>query len=178
MIAGRPEGAVVCMHRGGEYEAGALFFYFSSFLLTFLVPVVLLFVPWWALLVQATACCTRNLRSYDLWLSVITLFLILFFEASRAPFELFNVQYALSNWKYGEFLPIGEFVELGESYKAVMKWAVYAPALLHPLLYFCFSADARHGLCILFRRLCSCCLTKSGADIEANSGTLNYRGGH
>jgi hypothetical protein len=59
---------------------------------------------------------------------------------------------------------------LGESYIAVMKWAVYAPTLLHPILYFCFCADARHGLVILFRRLCACCLTKSGADIEANSG--------
>ena len=65
-----------------------------------------------------------------------------------------------------EFLP----GVLGESYIAVMKWAVYAPTLLHPILYFCFCADARHGLAILFRRLCSCCLTKSGADIEANSG--------
>ena len=40
---------------------------------------------------------------------------------------------------------------LGESYIAVMKWAVYAPTLLHPILYFCFCADARHGLAILFR---------------------------
>ncbi len=40
----------------------------------------------------------------------------------------------------------------GESYKAVMKWAVYAPSLLHPLLYFTFSPEARHGVYILFAR--------------------------
>ena len=173
VIAGRPEGAEVCMHRGGEYEYGSLFFYFSSFLLTFVAPVVLLFIPWCALLVQSAACCTRKLRRYDLWLSIITLFLILFFEASRAPFELFNIHHALTNWKYGEFLPISEFLVLGESYIGVMKWAVYAPVMLHPILYFLFCADARHGLCILFRRLCPCCLSKGGEDIEANSGNLN-----
>ena len=50
-----------------------------------------------------------------------------------------------------------------------MKWAVYAPALLHPLLYFAFSPEARHGCCVLFSRLCSCCCTKSGADVEVAS---------
>lgn len=170
VIAGRPDGALVCMHRGGsEYESVSMFFYFASFVLTFVVPVVLLFIPWWALLVQAAGCCTRKLRNNDFWLSLIGLCLVLVFEASRAPFELFNVQYALANWKFGEWLPIKEFVELGESYKAVMKWAVYAPALLHPLIYFCLCADARHGLAILFRRLCPCCVAKSSGDIEANS---------
>ena len=46
VIAGRPEGAEVCMHRGGEYETVSIFFYFASFVLTFLVPVILLFIPW------------------------------------------------------------------------------------------------------------------------------------
>ena len=62
VIAGRPEGAVVCMHRGGQYQQLSNFFYFSSFLVTFLVPVVLLFIPWWGLLVQSASCCTRKLR--------------------------------------------------------------------------------------------------------------------
>lgn len=170
VIAGRPENAVSCMHRGGDYQDLSNFFYVASFLLTFLLPVLLLFIPWWALLVQSASCCTRKLRRYDLWLSIITLFLILVFEASRAPFELFNIHHVLTNWNIGIF-PIQEFLPgvLGESYIAVMKWAVYAPTLIHPILYFCFCADARHGLAILCRRLCSCCLTKSGADIEANS---------
>jgi hypothetical protein len=42
-------------------------------------------------------------RRYDLWLSIITLFLILVFEASRAPFELFNIHHVLTNWKVGIF---------------------------------------------------------------------------
>jgi len=170
VIAGRPEDAVVCMHRGGAYQDLSNYFLFASFLLTFLLPVILLFLPWCALLVQSASCCTRKLRRYDLWLSIIALFLILVFEASRAPFELFNIHHVLTNWNIGIF-PIQEFLPgvLGESYLAVMKWAVYAPTLLHPILYFCFCADARHGLVILFRRLCVCCLTKSGADIEANS---------
>jgi hypothetical protein len=50
------------MHRGGEYKDLSNFFYFSSFLLTFLIPVLLLFIPWWALLVQSASCCTRKLR--------------------------------------------------------------------------------------------------------------------
>ena len=148
---------------------GSIFFYFSSFVLTFLVPVVLLFIPWWGLLVQSAACCTRKLKSSDLWLSVITLFLILIFEASRAPFELFNIHHGLTHFNYAP-LPIEGFLELGESYKAVMKWAVYAPAMIHPLLYFAFSADARHGVRILFGRLCACCCTKRGDDVEAASG--------
>ena len=35
----------------------------------------------------------------------------------RAPFELFNMNYALSNWKFGTTLPIPEFLTFGESYK-------------------------------------------------------------
>ena len=50
-----------------------------------------------------------------------------------------------------------------------MKWAVHAPAMLHPLLYFTFSPEARHGCCILFSRLYSCCCTKSGVDVEVAS---------
>ena len=70
----------------------------------------------------------------------------------RAPFELFNFHYILKNWgittlSMDELLP----GVIAESYKAVMKWAVYAPALLHPLLYFTFSPEARHGAYILFR---------------------------
>ena len=36
-----------------------------------------------------------------------------------------------------------------------------------------FSADARHGVRILFGRLCACCCTKSGDDVEAASGEEN-----
>ena len=50
-----------------------------------------------------------------------------------------------------------------------MKWAVYAPALLHPLLYFTFSPEARHGVFVLFRKCCSCCCSKSGDDAEMAS---------
>ncbi len=44
------------MHTTGEatapYRTAAYFFYVSSTLLTYVLPVVLLFIPWWALLVQ------------------------------------------------------------------------------------------------------------------------------
>jgi len=175
VLWGRPADALVCTHSQAGPEWGltpSLYFYLASFVLTFLLPVVLLVIPWFALLVQAAGCCTRRLRSSDFWLSLITLFLILVFEASRAPFELFNIHYVLTNWTSGEdgIFPLEEFLTLDtESYKAVMKWAVYAPAMVHPLLYFAFSADARHGVRILFGRLCSCCCTKSGDDIEAAS---------
>jgi hypothetical protein len=43
------------------------------------------------------------IRRYDLWLSIIALFLILVFEASRAPFELFNIHHVLTNWNIGIF---------------------------------------------------------------------------
>lgn len=166
----RPEGALVCMHSLSDWgKTPSLYFYLASFILTFLIPVILLVIPWFALLVQAAGCCTRRLRSSDFWLSLITLFLILVFEASRAPFELFNIHYVLTNWEGGIF-PLDKFLELEtESYKAVMKWAVYAPAMVHPLLYFTFSADARHGVRILFGRLCACCFSKSGDDVEAAS---------
>lgn len=120
------------------------------------------------ILLQVCACCTRKLRSSEFWLSIITLFLILFWEASRAPFELFNFHHILTT---GDILKLDTFLPLDESYKAVMKWAVYAPALLHPLLYFTFSPEARHGLCILFSRMCSCCCSKSasGDDVEMAS---------
>ena len=120
------------------------------------------------ILLQVCACCTRKLRSSEFWLSIITLFLILFWEASRAPFELFNFHHILTT---GDILKLDTFLPLDESYKAVMKWAVYAPARLHPLLYFTFSPEARHGLCILFSRMCSCCCSKSasGDDVEMAS---------
>ena len=70
----------------------------------------------------------------------------------RAPFELFNFHYILKTWDITK-LTMDEILPgvIAESYKAVMKWAVYAPALLHPLLYFTFSPEARHGAYILFR---------------------------
>lgn len=96
------------MHKGGDWQPGSDYFYIASNLVSFSLPVILLFLPWWALLVQICACCTRKLRSSEFWLSLITLFMILFFEASRAPFELFNYQHILSEWKItglAEFLP-------------------------------------------------------------------------
>jgi hypothetical protein len=121
---------------------------------------------------QVCACCTRKLRSSEFWLSLITLFLILFWEASRAPFELFNFHHILTTEEiFKDAFGLDTFLSLGESYKGVMKWAVYAPSLLHPLLYFTFSPEARHGLCILFSRMCSCCCSKSAAgdDVEMAS---------
>jgi len=175
-IAGRPDNATVCMHQTADFFPGGgnepnLYFYLASFLFTFVLPVVLLLLPWFALFVQSAGCCTRRLRSSDFWLSLICLFLILIFEASRAPFEMFNVHYVLTNWNLAPWLPLQEFlpIPLDEAYVAVMKWAVHAPAMLHPLLYFTFCADARHGVRILFGRLCACCYNKSGEDCEAAS---------
>lgn len=168
-IAARPNDALVCLHAVGSWEDGSNFFYIMSTLLTFLLPVVLLFLPWWALFVQICACCTRKLPKSEFWLSIITLFMILFFEASRAPFELWNAHHIATSWPnvgpFSTFIPGLD----GESYKAVMKWAVYAPALLHPFLYFAFSPEARHGCYILFTRMCSCCCSKSSEDAEAAS---------
>jgi len=152
-----------------SWASGSNFFYITSTLVTFCIPVLLLFIPWWALFVQICACCTRKLRSSEFWLSLITLFLILFYEASRAPFELFNFHYILKTWDVISLDNLDSILPLAESYKAVMKWAVYAPALLHPLLYFTFSPEARHGAYILFSRCCSCCCSKSSPDIEVAS---------
>jgi hypothetical protein len=165
----------VCMHKAGsagEFLDGSIYFYVASFILTFLLPVILLFIPWWALLVQISACCTKKLRSQEFWLSLITIFLILIFEASRAPFELYNIHYVLTKWDIGP-LPIGEFIQFGESYLAVMKWAVYAPVMINPIIYLTFCPDARHGIYILFSRLCSCCTAKSGSDPEASDDEKN-----
>merc|ERR1712223_2312596 len=99
VLWGRPNDAKVCMHSLSEWgKTPSLYFFFASFVLIFLLPVILLIIPWFALLIQAAGCCTRRLRSSDFWLSLITLFLILIFEASRAPFELFNIHYVLTNW--------------------------------------------------------------------------------
>ena len=159
------------MHTSEEtWAVGSDYFYIASTLVTFCLPLILLFIPWWALLVQICGCCTRKLRSSEFWLSLMTIFMILFYEASRAPFELFNFHHILTTWKLGDILPLTEdFLPLAESYKAVMKWAVYAPALLHPLLYFTFSPEARHGAYILFSRCCSCCCSKAGPDLKMAS---------
>jgi len=178
-IVGRDENSMVCMHKMDEelgetsWLNGSIYFYITSFVLTFLVPAILLFIPWWALLVQSMACCTKKLRSPDFWLSLVVIFLILIFEASRAPFELYNVHYVLTNWKIGSILPLEPCIVFGESYKAVMKWAVYAPAMLNPIVYLIFCPDARHGIYILFSRLCSCCSSKSGSDPEASDDEKN-----
>lgn len=177
LAAGISSDATSCMHTDATaYGTGSNMFYIISTLITFCIPVILLFIPWWALLVQVCGCCTRKLRTSEFWLSIITLFMILFYEGSRAPFEFFNFHHILTSkdngWTVGEVLPLADFLPLGplgESYKAVMKWAVYAPALLHPLLYFTFSPEARHGVYILFTRMCSCCCRGSDADIEVAS---------
>jgi len=160
----------VCMHNIAEgWVQGSDMFYITSTLVTFCLPVIMLFIPWLALLIQICGCCTRRLRSSEFWLSIITLFMVLFFEASRAPFELFNFHHILTTWTgVGPIAPPAQFPDT-EVYKAVMKWAVYAPALLHPLLYFTFSPEARHGCAVLFSRLCSCCCSKSGSDVEVAS---------
>lgn len=164
-ISYRPQNATVCMHIGTpSLEAGSNFFYIASTIVTFCIPVLLLILPWFALFVQVCACCTRKLRNSEFWLSIITLFLILIWEASRAPFELYNFHHILTTWKWDPLLPLNTFLPLKESYKAVMKWAVFAPALVHPLVYFMFSPEARHGVYILFTRMCSCCCTKSASD--------------
>lgn len=162
----RPVGAQVCMHKDDEWAPGSDYYYIASTLVSFCLPVILLVIPWWALLVQVCGCCTRKLRTSEFWLSLITLFMILFYEASRAPFELFNFHHILTEWS---IIKLDDFLPLDESYRAVMKWAVYAPALLHPLLYFTFSPEARHGVYILFSRCCSCCCSKSGPDVEVAS---------
>jgi hypothetical protein len=181
VAAGISNDATACMHTDDiSYATGSNMFYIISTLITFCIPVILLFIPWWALLVQVCGCCTRKLRSSEFWLSIITLFMILFYEGSRAPFEFFNFHHILTNKENGwtvskvdeDILPLADFLPLGplgESYKAVMKWAVYAPALLHPLLYFTFSPEARHGVYILFMRMCSCCCSGSGQDVEIAS---------
>ena len=164
----------VCMHSKETMMApGSDFFYIASTLVTFCIPVVLLVLPWFALFIQICACCTRKLRSSEFWLSFIALFLILFWEASRAPFELFNFHHILTTW---DVTNLAGFLEFGESYKAVMKWAVYAPSLLHPFLYFTFSPEARHGLCILFSRMCSCCCSKSASDNDIEIASDDEKG--
>lgn len=168
IIAKRPDESLVCLHAEGIYSEGSRFFYIASTILTFLLPLVLLFIPWWALLVQVFGCCTRKLRNSEFWLSIITLFLILIYEASRFPFELWNIHFILTN---NEFFDLDDFIPGldSESYKAVMKWAIYAPVLLNPLFYFTFSPEARHGVYILFTRMCSCCCSKGGDDVEVAS---------
>ena len=57
-IAGRPDNATVCMHQTADFFPGGgnepnLYFYLASFLFTFVLPVVLLLLPWFALFVQS-----------------------------------------------------------------------------------------------------------------------------
>lgn len=173
----RPTDSQVCMHTSAEtWDTGSDYFYIASTLVTFCLPVILLFIPWWALLVQICGCCTRKLRSSEFWLSLITIFMILFYEASRAPFELFNFHHILTEWKLGQVLPIDSFIPLADVYKAVMKWAVFAPALLHPLLYFAFSPEARHGAYIMFTRCCSCCCPKANAEYDVKMTSDEEKG--
>jgi hypothetical protein len=73
----------------------------------------------------------------------------------------------LTTWNLEPWLPLDSFIPMGESYIAVMKRGIFAAAMVHPLLYFTFCADARHGVRILFGRLCACCYSKSGDDCEA-----------
>merc|ERR1712156_1100186 len=100
----RPTDSQVCMHTSAEtWDTGSDYFYIASTLVTFCIPVILLFIPWWALLVQVCGCCTRKLRASrsEFWLSIITIFMILFFEGSRAPFEFFNFYTILTDKENG-----------------------------------------------------------------------------
>jgi len=84
------------------------------------------------------------------------------FLSPRAPIELFNFHHILTTWEW-DLIKQEHFLPLKESYKAVMKWAIFAPALVNPLVYFMFSPEARHGISILFERMCSCCCNNSSS---------------
>ncbi|XP_040581083.1 neuropeptide receptor 22 isoform X2 [Lepeophtheirus salmonis] len=170
-ISGRPTEAKACLHRGGNWNDGSNFFYMASSQLTFCIPVVLLVVPWFALLVQICSCCTRKLNKSELWLSVITLLLIILWEISRAPLKLFNIHHILTSWEITKLTPFLPPVNT-EIYRALMKWAIYAPAAIHPLIYFAFSPEVRHGAYILFSRCCSCCCSSSSKSGGSEDGEI------
>ncbi len=51
------------MHRGGEiWESGSNYFYILSTVVTFVIPVLLLVLPWFALLVQVRS---LSINNYD-----------------------------------------------------------------------------------------------------------------
>ncbi|CAB4059304.1 unnamed protein product [Lepeophtheirus salmonis] len=143
-ISGRPTEAKACLHR---------------------------VVPWFALLVQICSCCTRKLNKSELWLSVITLLLIILWEISRAPLKLFNIHHILTSWEITKLTPFLPPVNT-EIYRALMKWAIYAPAAIHPLIYFAFSPEVRHGAYILFSRCCSCCCSSSSKSGGSEDGEI------
>ena len=132
--AWRPLNSTVCTNNNLLHLAWSL--------TTFLLPTLLLLITWLFLLLQSAGFCSRRpqLRSADLSLSLITLLLIPLFVVSRGPIELFNLQLFLANFSSVEIFSFGEF------YRAVMKWAVFAPAMLHPLLYFTLRSDTANQL--------------------------------
>ena len=79
-------------------------------------------------------------RRYDLWLSIITLFLILVFEASRAPFELFNIHHVLTNWNIGLF-PIQVIIfsylfnSLNMKFQKIIEIHIFIIILLTPHIF-------------------------------------------
>eukprot|EP00096_Caligus_rogercresseyi_P008141 TRINITY_DN2652_c0_g1_i3.p1 TRINITY_DN2652_c0_g1~~TRINITY_DN2652_c0_g1_i3.p1 ORF type:complete len:470 (-),score=88.61 TRINITY_DN2652_c0_g1_i3:1826-3235(-) len=155
-IIGRPSEAKACIHRSGDWADQSNFFYLMASQLTFIIPVVLLIFPWFAILIQICSCCTRKLNKSELWLSVITLFLIIIWEVSRAPLKLFNIHHLLTNWEVANLEPFLPFVNT-QIYRALMKWAVFAPSAIHPLIYLMFSPEIRHGAYLLFSHCCPCC---------------------
>ena len=104
-------------------------------LTTFILPTILLLIPSAFLFLQSAGVAARRLESHDRSLSLITFCLIPVFVVSRAPAELFNLQ-LLVNWRTEVF---------GDFYVALMKYAVFAPAMIHPLLYFTLSSDTNRS---------------------------------
>ncbi len=76
------------------------------------------------------------IRRYDLWLSIIALFLILVFEASRAPFELFNIHHVLTNWNIGIF-PIQVLKRFNLQFYTIIWYGVRYPKFIWTPVYSC-----------------------------------------
>lgn len=152
----KAEDPKICKYPALEEDSNKQLVLMGNTLASFWAPMVLLIVPWMGLLAQVIGggCCMDKylLPAKDFRLALIAILAVVVYEASYAFLALFDLQLLLTS-PPEHALTVQPFINFGLSWRAVMKWAIFLPSAVNPILFLIFSADAQNGL----RDLCCSC---------------------
>jgi len=144
---------------------------------TFWMPMALMVVPWFGLLVQASGFFGSQLKTRAFRMSLIVVLMVVVYEGSHVWLATYDL-HALLTTSVGvathhPFL-LRPFLRFGQSWLVVMKWSIFLPSALNPILYLLFSADVQAGLHAFCRKICPCCKRKSRNDSETTRKLLPH----
>jgi len=130
-------------------------------LATFWLPMALMVVPWFGLLVQASGLFNqRQLKTRAFRMSLVVVLMVVVYEGCHVWLATYDLHSLLTTSvgvvTHHPFL-LRPFLRFGQSWLVVMKWSIFLPSALNPLLYLLFSAgEVQAGLHALCRKICPC----------------------